>query len=575
MAWTVASVISPTGVASAMVVERVLRRWPDRLGVATGAVVTGPAAVAVWAGSDYAGRWVALVSALLRREAVTPGMWVPLMLAGVAMGPTAGALLWLVRQWRRERDPLLGQSWRSRREAVEAARTRVVVHRVQAQAHGAQRWVARQVAVPDRHRSGDVVLGRMLRGTLRWGWGRPGSLVVMPPAGRDPHMVVLGRTGAGKSEVAWRVLAAAARSSEQVVYINCKEPGSRAGSVAARLEDIAARHGRSVQALSPESVWDPMRGTPDQVRSRLLSTQVFSDEYYEHVSGVLVALALDLAAERGDPVGSIGDLAMMLADGRMDDLVRASAHREAATALLGVLGQSEVKGAVTRWAATAISMRRWIGPGWGWEDADLTAVDLPSSTEQVAARALLRAMLADLETYLTGSRRRKGRMVLVLDDIGAIDRDPVIMRRVVNLMERARSAGCRVVLIGQGPGSLGDEMTQEAALTNATVISGGQTDPAVVERLTRMAGTAWGVESSASWDTGGRREAGSSRAQHQWSMDPAILRGLRIGEVVVMSRGQWAQVAVAMTSDAWPAPTTTPRSRPALPARRVVRAIGR
>src|SRR5205814_9133442 len=121
-----------------------------------------------------------------------------------------------------------------------------------------------------------------------------------------------------------------------------------------------------------------------------------------------------------------------------------------------------------------------------------------------AARMLLRWVLTDLFAYRTGPRRPRGPdgrprpLTVILEELSALDDDPVIMRQVVNAMERARAAGARFVIVAQGPSGLGDDRTQDAVLTNATVVTFRQISEA--QRVSDLAGTQTRLEASGAYE---------------------------------------------------------------------------
>ncbi len=579
LAVTIAVVLAPTVVVVGVVVWSGLRRRPDKvrawLTILAGVALTALVAVTLTA---YVVTWQQVVmrsvAALDHQMSWPEKRWLlGLVVWGVAIGPVAGAIWWRWDQAWRERQPLAGRHERKRREGWEQARRARMTHVVQVVAHGQTRWpkparqVAQALAVPTSTRKRGAVLGRLLAGTLQWDKTLTG-LVVVPP--RVRHLVVLGATRAGKSESVLRVveydIEDAEQINKQVIYLNCKQP--RPGQEPSlRLAGVAERYGRTVQVLAKgSSPWDPMRGTPDQVRQRLLSTQVFGDEYYEHISSVVLALALDLAESTERTITSLPDLVWSLVDGQLQEMAKTDPQ---AKALVDRLQDRDLSGAVMRWASQALALRDWIGPpaggGWGWEDADVTVADLPTSTEPAAAKALLRAMLTDLEGWITDPVRRPndpgtGRprpCRLVIEEVSALDTDPILSRRIVNLVERAAGAGVDVVIVAQGPSGLGDDRAQEALLTNCATITCRQTDREAVERLASLAGTDIVEEGSGAYgDVGGMLAGGmgSIRYQHTYRVEPNVLRTLPVGHVIVIHEGQWGRVAVAMGQDGYQAP---------------------
>jgi hypothetical protein len=104
-------------------------------------------------------------------------------------------------------------------------------------------------------------------------------------------------------------------------------------------------------------------------------------------------------------------------------------------------------------------------------------------------------VLKDLWAYLgspppRGPDGRYRPLLVVLEELSALDDDPVIGRAVVNAMERGRSARTRFVPVVQGPSGLGDDRTIDSVLTNATTISFRQISEA--QRIAELAGAVTG-----------------------------------------------------------------------------------
>src|SRR5699024_8480628 len=202
--------------------------------------------------------------------------------------------------------------------------------------------------------------------------------------------------------------------------------------------------------------------------------------------------------------------------------------------------------------------------GFGREDADVTAIDLPTSTEPNSAAMLLRMALQHLTAYLTSNRRKRlpsgefAPLTVVMEELSAVDNDPVIGRRVVNLMERALGANARFVVVSQNLGGLGDERVRDAVLDNATLVTYAQTTSA--ESIARAVGTRKAPEASGSyhsrWVPDEFSDSGSKRMQDQFAINPNELRQLGRGECFVVHRGRYAKCAATMSKLGFGVPQT-------------------
>src|SRR5699024_9351727 len=175
-----------------------------------------------------------------------------------------------------------------------------------------------------------------------------------------------------------------------------------------------------------------------------------------------------------------------------------------------------------------------------------------------------RMVLGDITAYLTSARRKRltsgnyAPLTVVLEELSAVDRDPVIGRRVVNRMERALGADCQFVVVSQDPGRRGDELPQDAVLTNSTVISFAQVSAA--QKIADQAGTRQVTEASGTyqgrWRPDEWSDSGSKRLQDQYAIHPNELRQLKRGECFVIDGGQYARCAATMSRLGYGVPET-------------------
>lgn len=546
-----------------------LRRWwPDR---AVGWAMTlsaAPAAAAVVAWTDYGVHWLGLANGLLTSDDVVPADWLTLGGWGVAAGPVLGGLYWRFSQRRRERSPYSGQDERERRERAEERRRRWVAHRVQAVRYtgrsAALRAVVKPLAVPLGDELGPFV-GKGGRGDLGGEWDRSGLVRVPLATSSVRHLVVLGGTGLGKTELTLGPLVEwALQGGYQVVYLSCKEPPGPEDSAAPRLVALAEAHQATHRVLIPGiSPFDPMRGGLASVRDRLVKIEEWGDRYWQHCANLLVGLALELSAARGEPIGTLPDLVYSLIRTRLKELAKSADPR--VQELIQALEDRATSGALTRYASMALHLREWVAPptagGWSFEDADVICAELPTGSRPEAGAALLRMMVRDFGSYLVSDRRQRtadGKRrpcLFVVEEAGAVAGDQVIGKEFIDLVERARTAGAKCVLGAQDPLGLGDERAMSAILTNASVITFQQTTQA--EMVAHLAGTKRVDEGAALFDEASVITAqGSTRRQHASKVNPQWLRELGPGECYVIHRGRYRYVAATMTAAGYGLPST-------------------
>lgn len=528
------------------------RFWPKVVGT-VGAVagLLGLLAVpAYWSGYN----------AVLGGHALTGDFWI-VGLCSMALGLAPGAVTSvLVRRWR-ESQPLRGQQLVSRRTELEDSRRRRSAHRTQAWAHdpGSSRTavVRQKAAAPLAVPLGDSrgpYLGIYQRGELDSWCTRRSRL--QPPCGSQAwHWTVLGASQQGKSETVFRMEEwfLQQHPDGQIIGLNCKEaaPGQEP---ARRLLAHATALGRSSNALiRGYSPYDIMRGTTSEIRQRLMDVELFSEPHHEAGTNLVLALGLEMLTSKGRPATELEDVLQEVAD--RSRVQQWASQSEFAARLVEMIDPASWRGAVTRYASDALDLFGWIGGrergGWAFEDQAVSALDLPTSREPKTAQMLLRLLLQDVVAYLTHPRRPQRAdgsyvpLLVVLEELSAVDTDPVIMRKIVNLMERALQADVRFIVVAQDVHGLGNEQTQDRVLQNSTAIT--YTQRSNVDKLVMLAGTRSAPEASGTYNGRLRAvqaaDAGSLRMQESFTVHPNELRDLERGSAFVFHNGRYAKFA--------------------------------
>ena len=476
----------------------------------------------------------------------------------VVTGALLGAAYFLADQRYREGVPVGGDIATEARIRAEGARRRRSASRRTRMAYSGGRpenpvmRKAVDLAAPPLVTKHGLVVGPFLRGDLTR-FCRRGSLVLPLGSTEVKHLVVLGTTGTGKSEFVWRVaehdlVSRVAGLGGQLVYLNAKQTAPEQSS-AIRLSRIAKGFDVDVRALIRDhSGFDMLRGSISDQRGKLLAIERFGDDYWRHVSNILASLVLDLRSATRQPVSSLPQLVHSLNAPTLKQL--AKEYPDAET-LLDSLNSQAMWGALTRYASVALTLQGYLaGPsegGWSWEDADVAVCDLPSGTDRQAAASLMRVMLLDLQQYLSSPRRPRdgfGKylpVTVVLEELSALDDDPIIGRAVLDLMERGRSLNVRVIVVAQDDLGLGDERARTAILGSGTIAAFRV--PARAEEVANMGGTYRRTESSGAysgWIASGH-DVGSQRNQYSFRVHPDELRQLGLGECWVMHQGRSAK----------------------------------
>lgn len=578
------------------VVLGVLRLHPDRL-VARAVLLAWslPVALLRWVAPfhgpmwwQWLDGWQALTGDLTDSTAAA--------LTGLTVGPWLAAGCFLLSQWRRERSPYRGADDLEARRRCEERRRRWTVQTAHRLAHTDGRAWVRRLAGLAVVPAGDTlgpILGRWQRGDLGrgelrgWRTGRQwdrlprivqrlvdrhGSRLRLPLGvpGQVRHVTVLGSTGSGKSESILGLAEWAVRRGWAVVYLSAKQPNGNADSVAPRLTAITAELGLSTRILAPSAApFDPLRGSDKELIDRLISAQVWGDEYWRLVATAALTSTVEVRRSLHLPISALSDLTdtmTMLPQMAQRTRDRAVIDRVAA------IDQKALIGATTRFRSLAANLGGWVGParsgGFSFEDADVVVAELPTAREPEAAASLLRVLLHDFAAYSRDGGRRRHRggqprpVLFITEEAGAVAGDPVVGRGFLELVERGRSAAVLSVVSAQDLLGLGDVRVQSALLSNSTVLSFAQ-GPAA-EEVAAMAGTRSAELGSISWNGYGVGSGGHTSRQRVTKFSSQTLRELGTGELLVAHRGRYALAAAGLTAAAYRVHQEEPPARPAL-----------
>ena len=505
----------------------------ERHGLSLGSLVLGCLALMLIGIPGYASAWVGLVTDLLAQRAL--GVWGDLgclAVVGIPAGMGLGMIARRAYEWVLRRHPIHGPA------ASNARRLR---------RHEALAVRATDPTAVPLVADGQPVLGPWLDGDPSAG-AKVGPWAVIPES--VFHLLAIGATGAGKSVMIERLVMAALARGEKVVFLDGKESRETGRSFVAKASSAGVLAERI--RLWPESgPIDLLQGNAQEVLDRVHSMSTYNEPYFEAVSRSALRLAVD------HPKGQPRIMADLL--GRLD--ITALKATYAGTPLASVvasLNQELVGGIRLRYHGLEAALSK-IGaistehdrPGWSWSDADLVYCSLPTATAPVVAAGFGRSLLLDLLAYQRDpNRRRDARpMFLVIEELGALlGDDPAMARGVVEMLERARSAGCRVVISGQSMGSFGDEATARRLWhSGASALVMRCSD---AELPLELVGTRPQQEASLGiYDDGRLGVAGSVRVQHAYAVSPDEIRQAPVGRCWLFHRGTFTMTQVAQLAD--------------------------
>jgi hypothetical protein len=421
-------------------------------------------------------------------------------------------------------------------------------------------------AVPLLARGGNIPVGGTIR-AIGHKW-RP--VLALPASACARHMVIIGATGSGKTNLMIRLWAGwftatlqAARAGKGdrplLVVLDCK-----GGRDARRKADPTRRllYGAGARrvAIWPDEarlcLWDL---PPDELAVllyQMIDTGTGNAAYYADMLQAVITLAI--LAPAGPPLSTQAFLDRLNAkwlasawnDGR--HLAEAGHARAAAKHLPDIQ---------LRYA----TLLRRLGPALDGpgrlEEADAWYCILEGTRERSVAEAqamALTELAAHAATSLGGPARA---MLLAADDYSAVSgRVPLS-----NLYERGRSLGIGVQVSAQswqGLGPTEDERYRIAATADGGIFVLHTPYP---EPLVALAGTRRVLETAHKLIGGVWGDEGTTREQHAWTADPNLVRRLQVGQACYIQRGAATFVHIARPR---PSPLTLlpPPAQPPPPA---------
>jgi len=413
------------------------------------------------------------------------------------------------------------------------------------QVRSATARIAAPGSVPLLTAHGDFVAGAVIRAV-----GHPARLLTRLPAERlRSHQLVLGGTGTGKTTLLLRLWAAfmaiglrrhaaGIAGPPLVVVLDCKG-GADARRIADRSRRILRESGARNVAVWPDEARLSLWALPPK---QLISTLVDLIEhgtggaaYYTDVMEAVVALAIN--APCGPPTSTAdfltrldpGWLCLAYSAGGLDDQL----------ALARSAGR-QVPDVALRFR----TLFRRLGPGLdgpgSFADADAWYCILEGTAEVTVAEAQARALVDLLASYIgsapgsphdPASRRQ---VLLAVDEFSAVSRRLPIWQ----LFERARSLGLAVQVSAQswhGLARTDDERYRLAATAEGGIWLLRTPHP---EPVIALAGQRAVVDSTRQLTGWLRwRRAGTSRVHDTHVADPALIRGLDVGQSAYIYRG--------------------------------------
>ena len=401
-------------------------------------------------------------------------------------------------------------------------------------------------AVPLLGRGGKIPVG----GTIRAIGHHWDPVFALPHTACARHMVVVGATGSGKtnlmirlwagwftatSEAAW----AGKGPLPQLIVLDCKG-GPDARRKANRARRLLYGAGARRVAIWPDearlSLWDLPARDLAVLLYQMIETGDGGAAYYADVMQAVLTLAV--TAPPGPPVNGAGFLDRL--DGRWLRNAWSDGRHPAEVARVQAAAR-HLPDIQLRLATLLDRLGPALdGPGT-LADADAWYFILEGTSEPSVAEAQAMA-ITELAAHAAVTPYGESRaMLLAADDYSAVSgRVPLS-----NLYERGRSLGIGVQVSAQswqGLGATEDERYRIAATADGGIFVLHTPYP---EPLTQLAGTRRVLETAHKLVGNSWGDEGTTREQRAWTADPDLIRRLEIGQACYIHRGAATFVQVA------------------------------
>jgi len=367
----------------------------------------------------------------------------------------------------------------------------------------------------------------------------------------NQHLLIVGTTGAGKSETIKRLVIEALEAGERDIFFVDGKGDIQLGREIAQL--IYAKYGTPVPIFSlgtgePSCVYHGFCGEAIDIYNRLGALIGVEDtegdgRYYADINRDL--LQLICYAPQGPP-RSFEEIRQRLQLKWLRAAYR-SVPDEAET--IDQLTPEILKGLLVRLRPLMRDFAPLVGEeGFSLEQSRGAVFSLRTLSVGDTARRFLDFLMEDFKDFAGKRQQRRG--LLIIDEFGAFGND-----KIVALLTMARSAELGVVLACQDVASLGDDETvKRLILANTRTKLLMATD--FPEEIAELAGTIQQIEASIQHEEGQATGMGSARVQHAFRVDMNEAAQLLTGEAFLIRQRRAVKVKVkpvdpiAVTEDA-------------------------
>jgi len=368
---------------------------------------------------------------------------------------------------------------------------------------------------------------------------REGNWVLCRNSILSQHLLLIGSTGAGKSETIKRLIAETLTHTERdIFFIDGKGDKTLAAEVA---QMVFAARGQQVPVLTlgldeaSPSLYNGFVGQPTDLYNRF-SALLRLDEsdgaarYYADINRDLIQLA---CYAPGGPPRSFAEVVE-----RVDKKWLERAYRDDPQELYSIrnLTEEHLTGLLVRLRPIMRELANLVRPeGFILEKERGAIFSLRTQSVGDTARHFLDFLIEDVKDFVGKRQKRPG--LLIIDEFGAFGN-----KNILALLSMARSADMGVILATQDIASLGEEDDRRLIMANTRTKILMATD--FPEEVAQLAGTMYGIEASIQHQDGEATGAGSARVQHQFRVDMNETARLKGGEAFIIRQRYAAKLRV-------------------------------
>ena len=367
------------------------------------------------------------------------------------------------------------------------------------------------------------------------------------------HVLVLGTTGAGKTDLLLRIISEAWRNTGLRIYVI---DGKGDLEFAAKVAALAYRNGRgrapifmmgqSSHRRSNASLYDGFRGDRDAIANRLaammsLDKTVGNAQHYSDTYKSLIHLICGV----GHP--ELGIAPPRNFDEVLDRLTfswlaqtYAEVPRELEFIKMAREGRENlVASAWNRLASLARSLEGVVSSsGFSLETTRCAIFSLRTQSVGVDAKKFLDFLIEDVKDWI-GKRQPPGvEALLIIDEFGSFDNESI-----TDVLALARSSRVGVILATHDVATLGDDRMKRQILANCNTYFLMKTN--FPEELVQLAGTIYEVEPSYQLEHGEPTGMQSARIQHQFKIRPNDVARVTPGQCYIINSRYAVKMHVA------------------------------